>query len=312
MIDYIKIELPKEVGKDLLESPLLNFVGEHDQSTWEINEKSPVVAYYGPPIEYVDKKPDSFTKRALSFEIYHSGRTILHGSWHKFDQGGSNYGQYHYPRFVTSMLNVCHRFNLDPCRARVLQIEVGANITPPIPSEALLEHFVRHREGVAFSRMRTRSGPQAGIEFERKQQYRYKVYRKGYQYRLQEDILRWEIKFFSDPLRRLGITNLNDLLNPSTANNLRDRALSIYYDTFITEPSINVNLLSNSQKTFILLSTVPAFWKNKTKESRYKAQCRYARIVERYAKVDLKAQLGQILESKFANLMRKPDIPDTW
>lgn len=290
MIDYAKIELPAEVGARLLDHPLLSFQRPVNEQTGELNDTDARTADH----------------RGLTFTHYPSGRTTMHGSFHKYAQGGENWGDYTFTQFVATVAELCHTFDLDPHTLRLLQLEAGANVTPPIQTPDALQAIVCHRDGHAFSTMRTRGGQSLGLELYR-DQFGIKIYDKGRQYGLPYDLERVEVKFTkAAPLHRMNIYTLHDLLNPDAWQRLQDRVLGIYDELFIAEPSIDRTRLTTAQRTFVTLATSPGYWKGLTKGQRFKARARYADIVERFAGSDLKAELRTQLVGKLNDLLNPP------
>src|SRR5690606_5626834 len=204
-------------------------------------------------------------RRALQFIVYPSGRTVLHGSFHKYAQGGANWGDYMFTQFVATVAELCDTFDLDPHTLRLLQLEAGANTEPPLRTSRTLQAIVCHREGHAFAPMRSTGGRSLGLELYR-DQFGIKIYDKGLQYGRPGDLLRYELKFRkAAPLHRLGIYTVNDLLNPATWVRLRERVLGTFDELHIAEPSIDLPSLTASQRTFVQLARTPGYWQELTK-----------------------------------------------
>ena len=293
MIDYTKILLLNEDGARLLRHPELSFRRPVDEQTGELNETDARCADYC----------------GLTFTHYPSGYTTLHGSIHKYAQGGTNWGDFNFTKFQATIAELCERFDLDPTTMHLLHLEAGANIVPPIPTPDALKAFVCHREGHPFSSMRTQGGTSLGLELYR-DQYGIKIYDKGRQYGLPSHLLRFEVKFTKGkPLNVLGIHTVGDLLNPWAWDALRDRVLGIFDELHITEPGIRLHRLSTSQRTFCTLATTPAYWQGRTRGQRYKDRKRYAAIVAGQGVPSLKDALRRSIENKFKDLQRGPVRP---
>lgn len=290
MIDYTKIDLQVEVGARLLHHPLLSFRRPVDEQSGELT--------------YTDAR--CADHRGLTFTHYPSGRTTLHGSLHKYAQGGTNWGDYTFPQFLATVTELCQTFVLAPHTLHLLALEVGANVTPPLKTSRTLQAIVCHRDGMAFSTMGSRGGRSLGLDLYR-DQFGIKIYDKGRQFGLPFDLLRFEVKFTKGaPLHRMDIYTLNDLLNPDAWQRLQARVMDIYDELFIAEPSIDLTSLTTTQRTFITLATAPAYWQDLTKGNRFKARARYSDIVERFAGSDLKAGLRTQLVGKLIDLLNPP------
>jgi hypothetical protein len=305
MIDWTKIELPAVVGAQLLTHPALSFSGKFDRATGAIYGDEPAIANYGPTVALGRTNEPSDPRRALRFIVYPGGRAILEGSWHKYGQYGTNWGDFTFTQFVAAVTEVCNTFQLDPFSLRLLQCEVGGNIFPPIRTHRVLRAFVCHREGHPFAAMRARDGKSLGLELYR-DQYGVKLYDKGRQFQLDHDVLRGEVKFTKAvQLHALNIYTLGDLLNVDAWQRLRDRVMDIFDELVIAEPSIDLQRLTTSQRTFATLATAATYWEGLTKEQRYKSRNRYTALVERYAGRNLKAELRALLLGKFAQLLNE-------
>lgn len=306
MVDYTKLELPAEVGARLLSHPALAFSGKFDHATGAVYSDEPAVAEYGPPVAIGRGKDPSDPRRALQFIVYPSGRTILHGSLHKYAQGGSNWGDFTFAQFLATVAELCDTFDLDPVSLRLLQLEAGANFIPALRTPRTLDAIICHREGHAFTPMRSKGGRSLGRVMER-DQYTVKVYDKGRQYQRPGDLLRFELKFTkARPFQRLNIYTLNDLLNPDAWQRLQDRVLAVYDELHIAEPSIDLPSLTVPQRSFITLTGASSYWQELTKGVRYKARGRYADIVQRFAGRDLKGDLRHALAAKLRDLLNPP------
>lgn len=311
MIDYAKIELPAAVGARLQRHPALSFIGKFDNATGAVVGDAPCIADYGPPVTIGRNCDNADGRRALQFIVYPSGRTIMHGSFHKYAHAGANWSDYTFTEFVATIADLCGTFDLDPHTLRLLQLEAGANIEPPVRTSRALQAIVCHREGHPFTPMRSNRGASLGIVMER-DQYAVKVYDKGRQFGLPADLLRIELKFRKAlPFQRLGIFTVNDLLNPDAWQRLRAKVLTTYGDLFIGEPSIDRPSLTTSQRTFVELARTANYWHELTKGKRHKARARYADIVQRYAGRNLKDELGRTLGDKLNDLLNVPLLTTT-
>jgi hypothetical protein len=286
MNDYAKLLLPAEVGPRLLNHPLLSFMRPVNEDTGELLGTDARCAEYG----------------RMTFTNYPSGRTTMHGSFHKHAHG-ANWDEYTFTQFLETVDELCRTFDLDPHTLHLLQLEAGANLRPSLSTRNTLQAIVCHRDGNPFSAMRSWTGRSLGLELYR-DQFGIKIYDKGFQYGLPFDLLRYEVKFTkAAPLHRMGIYTLNDLLNPGAWRQLQARILGIYDELFILEPSITKAPLTPSQRTFTTVATAPGYWQGLTKGQRYKARARYADIVEQFASSNLKGELREELVGKLNDLL---------
>lgn len=306
MADYTKIELPVAVGARLLGHPALAFSGKFDRASGAVYSDQPAIAEYGPTLASGRTTGPSDPRRALQFIVYASGRTILHGSFHKYAQGGANWGDYTFTQFVATVAELCRTFDLDPRTMRLLLLEVGLNCIPPMASPETLKQFVCSGPGIPLEPHKWFERTVYARKAERTE-YEVKIYDKGRQYGRPGRLLRFEVKFTKAiQLQRLGIFTMNDLLNPDAWHRLRVRVMAIYDELFIAEPSIDLPSLTESQRTFVALVRTPDYWQDLTKGARFKARARYADIVQRFAASNLKDELRSILDAKLNDLLIVP------
>jgi hypothetical protein len=266
------------------------------------------IAEYGPTVALGRTTEPSDPRRALQFVVYPSGRTILHGSIHKYAQDGTNWNDYTFEQFRATITELCQTFDLSPKTMRLLQLEAGVNVVPPISTTEMLQAIVCHREGHAFSPMRSHIGASLGLELYR-DQFGIKIYDKGWQYGLPGDLLRFEVKFTKGkPLQSLGIYSVNDLLNLGAWKRIQDRVLAIFDELHITEPSIDLASLTSSEQTFVTVATAPAYWQSLTKGQRYNARRKYADIVARNTDTTLKELLRSSIAGKFNDLISSQPV----
>ena len=287
MIDYAKLQLPAEVGTRLLHHQLLSFRRPVDEQTGEVTDTDARCAIY----------------RGLTFTNYPSGRTTMHGSFHKYWHGGANWCDYTFTQFAATVDELCTTFDLDPYTLRLLQLEAGANIEPQLPTLRVLDAIVCSGPGIELERHRwfqRRVFARKAMRCE----YTTKVYDKGTEYHLERKVLRCEVHFDkARQFQNLGIFTVGDLLNPDAWQRLQARVMDIFDELFIAEPSIDPTSLNTTQRTFVTLATAPAYWKGLTKGDRFKARARYADIVERFAGSDLKDELRTRLVHKLKDLL---------
>lgn len=307
-MDYTKILLSDEIGARLLKHPALSFSGKFDHTTGEVYADHPAIAEYGPPVAIGRNNDLSDPRRALQFIVYPSGRTMLHGSMHKYAHDGANWTDYTFTQFQATIAELCRTFDFTPKEMRLLQLEAGVNVVPPFTTQETLQAIVCHREGRAFRSMRSNGGTSLGLELYR-DQFGIKIYDKGFHYGLPGELLRFELKFRKGkPLQTLGIYTVNDLLNIGAWARLRKRVLSVFDEIHITEPSIDRSRLSNAEDTFVTVATVPAYWQELTKGQRCKARQKYSDIVSRYTDTPLKEALRLSIDRKLNELSNLPPL----
>ena len=203
MIDYIKVQLQNVNISELKKNKYLNFIGEFDEATGEILKGT---AKY----------------RGLLFQIFPNGFVLVQGSLHKYwNNGKHNYNDFNIISILNVLKDIQNKFNITPHHMILKGLELGVNITPKHDTRQILNScFIHCSEPFKWCKVQNNG---QYIQAEHKQ-YLIKIYNKTKQYRdkgysIESEILRFEIKYRKmEKLKRLGIVNLQDLLNYKLEN----------------------------------------------------------------------------------------------
>jgi len=288
MIDFTKIQIPDKCGNTLLQNRLLSFERNVNEDTGELDISEERTAEY----------------KNMKFKIYPSGRVILMGSWHKFAKEGYNSSDFNIRDFRLAVFDFCKSFDLNPNELRLLQFEAGVNIVPPMQIRSVLRAFVCSSDGkVSFSQMRSKTGSSLGVEMYRNE-YGIKVYDKSKQYKLSNDLMRYEIKFTSSKLfrREFGVEYLSDLMLLCKWLRISMRVENSVKDLILNEPTFEISGLSSVKKNFIVQSSVSNFWKELNRRQRMRSKIKMKKMVEQYARSDLKSAIQTRVREKLLQL----------
>lgn len=146
-------------------------------------------------------------------EIYYypkSGRIVLKGSLHKFiNNGEHNANMFTETLFYESLIKLHEIFSIMPKNLYITNLEFGVNITPIIDANRIIDNLFFYKSTEFCRRTFNNSNYK-----EAKLNDKYiKVYNKGKQYNLTEDILRIEIKQMRwGYYRSKGITTIEDFI----------------------------------------------------------------------------------------------------
>jgi len=189
-VDYVRLEVigldRKQLNKDLSFIPIL--------------EEDGII------------KSEYCHREGMTLKIFSpSNRMVLSGSLHKyFNKGIHNYDQFDSIKLDRSLKKLFHEFGLLPENLRIMQLEFGINIKVDFSVKELLENLIQHR-GVEVQ-----TDPNISVGLYRQilhDQYILKIYSKGGQYQLPEEVLRIEIKQTNwSKYRKLGIHTLNEFM----------------------------------------------------------------------------------------------------
>lgn len=216
-IDYVKCEVIGLNKDHFLNNPNLIF-------TPKIKDRDELHFHY-----LIDEN--------MKLKVYESNKIFIDGSLHKYSNNGiHNHDDFNNFRFFEVLDKLNKRFGIKPENMRILCLEYGFNITPPIDPNLIINHLLKHKQKdyeILLSNDRAKYR-----QFEH-QDYIIKTYNKGKQYNCKEDILRIEVKQTDwTKYRRIGIFTLEDLIKHDKTifvNDLLNKWNEIlFYDPTIT------------------------------------------------------------------------------
>lgn len=237
MIDFVKIYL-KDFNPSILEgNTRLDFFDNIDLSTGQIrttNRNGKKITPY---------KNEFYN--GLEFRIYDNGRTTIQGSLHKFwNSGAHNYNDFNFSAFSDVLDTLKKDFGIQPEQCILNCLEVGINVTPPIPTNDILDYCFLHKTKPFEYQKNSDEGKYKQCEHAH---YFIKLYNKALHYKkqgfiIESEIMRFEIKYKKmERVNNLGIYTLNDILNKGFGifkNELLTEWQNIlFYDTTIVSNS---------------------------------------------------------------------------
>jgi len=226
------------------------------------------------------------------------------GSFHKQHHGGANWQDFTFTQFVEVVTSVCIAFGLHPVNLALSNVEVGANIIPPIPTAKVLRSIVLHKTAAPIP---MRKGH--GIEIHHAA-YRFKIYDKALQYDRPGELLRFEIAVRKmRQLERYGVRTLSDLMEPSTWTALQGYLLARFDELLIVEPGIQRPGLRPLQVELLANAGNASYWEGLDKRRRSEKRKALNDIYTRHAPDGLKATLRRLIAAKLEELNDGP-TPD--
>jgi hypothetical protein len=228
MIDFVKIKLKDTDPEILLNNPLLVFRQEFIVETGELLNKR--IAEY----------------RGMKFYIHVTGTIIISGSLHKFmNNGRHNHNDFKRSQLTNVINEFCSIFNLYSGNCTLINLEVGANVTPPIPTKELLKYLFMHfRNEYRFADINKGTYKQVTYS-----EYLLKAYDKSAQYSLDIETFRFEIKMMgSRMINRNGVRTLDDLYNKLKLEKLGNLLLDKWRESLLYDPAITNELFINSKE----------------------------------------------------------------
>lgn len=206
MVDYIKI-LIKDFNPAILEAnPSLEFFDNINLSTGEIK----TVNRTG---QKITPYKNAFYN-GLEFRIYDTGSIFISGSLHKYwNAGAHNFNDFNFDAFLDVLDDLKEKFNITPEQCILKCLELGLNITPPIPTNEILDYCFLHKTKPFEYQKNSGEGKYKQCVHS---QYIIKIYNKALHYKkdfdIKTEIMRFEIKYTKmERLNKLGVLNLNDI-----------------------------------------------------------------------------------------------------
>ncbi|WP_433834644.1 hypothetical protein [Flavobacterium anhuiense] len=296
MIDFIKI-IVKNLNPSILEAnPLLNFFNIINLATGEIktinkygNKVTPSkVAYY----------------LGLEFKIYDTGTITVAGSLHKYWNAGlHNYNDFNNEALNAVLKDLKDNFNINADQCTLKCLEIGINITPPIPTNEILDNCFLHKTKPFEFQKNSDEGKYKQVQHS---QYIIKIYNKALHYRSKEikidnEILRFEIKFTKmEKLNKKGIYSLQDLINYGL-HNFKSDLLNDWKNVLFFDETIQIDTLDTKLKNRVREYANPNYWtgllSNNQKKNFTSHRGQLDKIVASHSE-DVKNQIAEIMAKK--------------
>lgn len=294
MIDFIVLCISYLGWKYLGTHPLLNWIPVVDQDTGELN---PVLEGY----HKRKRRPEMVAfYKGLVFEKYVHPKSgvitiLLRGSLHKHKNGGlHNYDDYSFTNHKRVVDSLVHLFQFDLKKTIIRHIEFAVNlIGPPILSTKLVNStlldFGAGRTAALFEKEFQRTS--STFKRAHRAHYDNKTYSKSQQYKTDEDIWRFECKYFKmEFLNKKGIYSLYDTLQLDKLDILKRILLSHWENTLMYDITIDKALLTKKEKIKVKDYRNAQYWIDLSAEGK---KNQFSREIAKYKK---------IVESKSENI----------
>jgi len=246
-------------------------------------------------------------------------RTYIKGSLHKyFNNGAHNYSDFTFNDLTEVITDFQNRFGIDPETTQLENVEFGVNIELPFRTDRILNSIVLHR-GEPFKRFTQGNGIECNHS-----QYFIKIYDKGSQYKLKNNLLRVEVKvikmaYFQS--QGVNIKTLNDLLNTENLQGMGELLTRTVKEIVYTDTKLlNSSKLNDSERLTLANGSNPNYWNalkpnsiqyplgNNDPEYKRKRKCFY-RELARFEKIlckydsDIRNTISTKVRDKFTDLL---------
>ena len=226
-----------------------------------------------------------------------TGKTIFHltikGSLHKNHFAGKNYLPFTWQQLQQQINQLCKTLNLNPSQAQIATLEVGVNIVPIFEVTPFLMQNIISYKGNSFNRYKKdNTGFCLGI-YCTFTQYEIKIYDKGKQNELPQNLMRFEKRFLRmEELNKYGIKFLSDLQQRPKVENLLTMVLEAWqnvliYDIEPGQTSILKSKLKVAEIGLITTGQNPKYWealKSKNVRQFNYQRDKFKKLVAKYGK----------------------------
>jgi hypothetical protein len=291
MIDYIKImNLPVQIP-EIFKNPFLNFGTSVNVETGEIHGKPQIAKYKG--ISFLIRK----NKKTKEYQYIN-----LEGSIHKYwNNGEHNYNDFGFNNIVSVINELSEKFNIDPFKTRLNNIEFGVNLVTPFNPDVFLKSIINHK-GKYFLIHRQKNKHFRECEHSR---YYLKIYNKGLQFD-KNNILRFEVKVTRmEHLKEIGISHLSDLLNHYKYLLLGTELKTYFNGLLIFDSRISLEDIKQHERLILTEGINSEYWeklKKSNPNNYYKKRNRFIELSEKYGATKIKSEVYNLLDNKIKEL----------
>jgi hypothetical protein len=237
------------------------------------------------------------------------GVCSLNGSLHKYQNHGlHNYDDFTAVDVAEVVLDIERRFDVDINATELNGLEWGANVVLPFAVNRVLDNLITYK-GVPF-----REGDGKDMEYyECKLTYfKIKVYNKGKEFKLPENVLRFEIKVMKMQYferKRITLKYFSDLLNRDIYEPLGNILTEVFEGILFGDNTLNESKLSDKEVKIFLRGNNPKTWKTPKGETErkrlYRLEKSYKEVLERHSTgVNVQRVVSELIKNKWSELSR--------
>lgn len=296
MIDFIKLQSRDkkvQLKKLLIDSQIVNAIGAFNYGTGEL-------CY---PI-----KANFLNMEARVTEHYATVKNSVHKyhNWKK-GEGNRNHNDFSYLDFRIAMRSLEKDIGLKLDDFSITNLEFGLNIPTFFSPKSIIEQNMVLYDFKEFNQFDTFKGKGSYKQFNRSE-FALKIYDKGLQYKLNENILRVELKITDSRfLKRLDINLLKDLYDKSNFDKLFNKLLEVF-DKLIIVDLFSAREISEEDKLCISTGKSPSYWRGLStscsRTSFYNMKTKYKDLIEKTGYDSIKRDIREALLWKYNDLIR--------
>lgn len=294
MIDFVKLRINDTgTAERLRQNPQLNFFSSINTDTGEQKDESKTAKI-----------------KNLKIVMYPSGMVEVTGSLHKFaNDGAHNYDAFTYSRLVETIGEVATLLDTTPDRLSLHNVEFGVNILLDTSPSKFLDNVLNYRYKLPDNRTFGGSG---NLKQWEQQNYVVKMYDKKRQYRLDTNVLRFEVKTRAmKHLAEVEVQTLADLLDVSKLRIMGVKLCETYNTLIIGEELLDTGQMSRRERRTYELGKNPHFWRDLTdRKQRNYYRNRFEQVIKKYG-LGVRETVGRLIAEKVEELLKTSDVlPD--
>jgi hypothetical protein len=240
---------------------------------------------------------------------------ILSGSIHKLrniieKSENQNYDDFNFSDIKRMIHHLKDVFSLNLENTIIQNLEIGINISTTKPPESILDENLIAWNYKTPSENKKYNGKGRYIEFETSSSY-LKIYDKGLQNVLSENILRVELKIMRNEfLVKHGIQYLSDLLEIDNLKKLGGLLIEIANKAIIVDDMPLKNIECTNEAEIINYGLNPLYWTKLTRMQRSRFKDKFESILEKYSLNTLKKEITAKMQSKIDELLQCYEMND--
>ncbi len=252
---------------------------------------------------YVRQSEKNVTQlKNMTITVHESGRVEIAGSLHKYwNEGQHNYNDFGRLDLWDVVSELCDWLEIEPQMANIHNLEFGLNLIVKFDPSAFLGGLLTYK---ATSFCRTAITGKGSYKQAAQTQFLIKAYDKGKQFDGSDNILRFEMKVIK--MEYLPqIQTLADLMDSDKLTTLGALLADAWSECIVVEP-LDVQQLTKPEQRTYQLATNAKTWDSLDRAARFRLRAGYMAIVDKYAKGGRKAEVMDLLKTKWAELLAIP------
>lgn len=297
MFDFIKSDVKNVCVHSLLNNEFLEFQSTVNRKTGEVNEIELIADNGG-----------------LEFKIINNQYLKFSGSIHKYwNQTNTNYNDFTISDYKKTLKTLQNKFDLNPFLCELRNLEFGVNVSLPFKTEMFLNSIISFK-GKEYE-LETFNGFGKMLRFRFNRYYEVKIYDKGLQNRLNENVMRFEIKVKKMNYLRsknINVKNLTDLTKLEVIEGLKNQLIKTFKELLIYDATINTNEIKRqTEKELLINGRNPKYWQNlsnKNPNTYKKKRKRFRHLNLIYGNSDIQKTVLTLIESKLEIITKNENL----